>query len=167
VWASVRHIERFLSPRAKIATCRRLVVGTPASSSASGVPDRRTTSLNICSVIPQRWSARGAAYGHGFRREDRRLKQVGQVQLRRQCAEAVSAAVLSDCEYANRIECMFFAPELASGAVSHRSLAACRLPPLDCWALFPAGVMMTARWRAFANSSCKLCSAARVRTHLI
>jgi DNA-binding transcriptional LysR family regulator len=43
-----------------------------------------------------------------------------------------------------------FAPELASGAV-RAVLPDWILPPLDFWALFPTGRMVTAKARAFAN----------------
>jgi len=43
-----------------------------------------------------------------------------------------------------------FAPELASGAVL-AVLTDWVLPPLDFWALFPTGRMVTAKARAFAN----------------
>jgi DNA-binding transcriptional LysR family regulator len=70
-------------------------------------------------------------------------------RLRVSAAEGVRAAVLSGLGYTIASEWMF-APELASGAV-HAVLADWNLPPLDFWALFPTGRMVTARARAFAN----------------
>jgi DNA-binding transcriptional LysR family regulator len=69
--------------------------------------------------------------------------------LRVSAAEAVRAAVLSGLGYAVASEWMF-APELATGTV-RAVLTDWRLPPLDCWALFPAGRMMTAKARAFTD----------------
>jgi DNA-binding transcriptional LysR family regulator len=57
-----------------------------------------------------------------------------------------------------------FAPELASGAV-RTVLAEWRLAPLDCWALFPTGRMMTAKVRAFANFVQAQLGKTRIMTH--
>jgi DNA-binding transcriptional LysR family regulator len=43
-----------------------------------------------------------------------------------------------------------FGPELASGAV-RRVLEGWTLPPLDLWAVFPAGRMASAKARQFAS----------------
>jgi hypothetical protein len=74
-------------------------------------------------------------------------------RLRVSAAEGVRTAVLSGLGYAIASEWMF-APELASGAV-RAVLTDWILPPLDFWALFPTGRMVTAKARAFANLSCQ------------
>ncbi len=146
----------------KIATCRRLVVGTPAFFERSGVPETPNDLAQLAAVI-HTMERTGGGDVHGFRRGESEVEARLSGQLRVSAGEAVRAAVLSGLGYAIASEWMF-APELASGAV-RTVLAEWRLPPLDCWALFPAGRMMTAKVRAFANFVQALLGKTKVRTH--
>lgn len=132
----------------KIATCRRLVIGTPAFFERSGVPETPTDLARLAAVIYTMERARGGEV-YGFRQGESEVDVRLSGPLRVSAAEAVRAAVLSGLGYAIASEWMF-APELATGAV-RVVLADWRLPPLDCWALFPAGRLMTAKARAFAS----------------
>ena len=67
--------------------------------------------------------------------------------LRVSAAEGVRAGVLADIGLTIASAWMF-GPELASGAVQV-VLADWVLPPIDLWALYPAGRMPSAKARAF------------------
>ena len=132
----------------KIATCRRLVIGTPSFFDRSGIPETPSDLARLAAVI---YTIEGAGGGElfGFRQGESEVDVRLSGPLRVSAAEAVRAAVLSGLGYAVASEWMF-APELDTGAV-RAVLADWLLPPLDCWALFPAGRMMTAKARAFAS----------------
>ena len=132
----------------KIATSRRLVVGTPAFFERSGVPETPADLAQLAAVIHTTERAGGGDV-HGFRQGEGEVEARLSGQLRVSAAEAVRAAVLSGLGYAVASEWMF-APELVVGSV-RTVLPDWLLPPLDCWALFPAGRMMTAKVRAFTN----------------
>lgn len=131
----------------KIATSRRLVVGTPAFFEQSCVPKTPTDLSCHAAVIYTMERAGGDTYT--FRQGASDIAVTLSGRLRVNAAEAVRAAVLSGLGYAIASEWMF-APELASGAV-RAVLPDWVLPPLDFWALFPTGRMVTAKARAFAN----------------
>lgn len=132
----------------KIATCRRLVIGTPAFFERSGTPEAPGDLAQIAAVIYTTERAGGGEV-YAFRQEESEVDVRLSGPLRVSAAEAVRAAVLSGLGYAVASEWMF-APELATGAV-RAVLGDWLLPTLDCWALFPAGRMMTAKARAFAS----------------
>jgi DNA-binding transcriptional LysR family regulator len=132
----------------KVATSRRLVVGTPAFFDQNGVPETPTDLSRHAAVIYTMERA-GGGDTYTFRRGASDITVTLSGRLRVNAAEAVRAAVLSGLGYAIASEWMF-APELASGAV-RVVLADWVLPPLDLWALFPTGRMVTAKARAFAN----------------
>jgi DNA-binding transcriptional LysR family regulator len=132
----------------KVATCRRLVIGTPAFFDRSGTPETPRDLARLAAVVYTMERAGGGEV-FGFRRGESEVDVRLSGPLRVSAAEAVRAAVLSGLGYAVASEWMF-APELATGAV-RAVLADWLLPSLDCWALFPAGRMMTAKARAFTN----------------
>ena len=68
--------------------------------------------------------------------------------VRVSAAEGVRAAVLADMGLAV-VSAWMFSPELASGAVQ-RVLKDWSSPPIDLWAVYPAGRMPTTKARAFA-----------------
>jgi DNA-binding transcriptional LysR family regulator len=70
-------------------------------------------------------------------------------RVRVNAAEGLRAAVLADMGLTIESDWMF-GPELASGQV-RRVLADWSLPPIDLWAVFPAGRMASAKARAFAS----------------
>ena len=132
----------------KVATSRRLVVGTPAFFEQSGFPETPTDLSRHAAVIYTMERA-GGGDTYTFRQNASDIAVTLSGRLRVNAAEAVRSAVLSDLGYAIASEWMF-APELASGAV-RAVLPDWALPPLDFWALFPTGRMVTAKARAFAN----------------
>ena len=131
----------------KIATSRRLVVGTPAFFEQEGVP-KAPTDLGRHAVIYTMERA-GGGETFTFRQGKSDISVTLSGRLRVSAAEGVRTAVLSGLGYAIASEWMF-APELASGAV-RAVLTDWILPPLDFWALFPAGRLVTAKARAFAS----------------
>jgi DNA-binding transcriptional LysR family regulator len=132
----------------KVATSRRLVVGTPAFFEQSGVPKAPSDLAQLSAVIYTMERA-GGGDTYTFRQGASDISVTLSGRLRVSAAEGVRAAVLSGLGYAIASEWMF-APELASGAV-RAVLPDWNLPSLDCWALFPTGRMVTAKARAFAN----------------
>jgi DNA-binding transcriptional LysR family regulator len=132
----------------KIATCRRLVVGTPAFFERSGVPETPSDLARLAAVLYAKEHPSGGDVCR-FRQGELEIDVKLSGQLRVSAAEAVREAVLSGLGYAVASE-WTFAPELAKRTVQ-AVLADWLLPPLDCWALFPAGRMTTAKARAFAN----------------
>lgn len=69
--------------------------------------------------------------------------------MRVSAAEGLRAAVLADMGLTIGSDWMFI-PELESGEV-RRVLADWALPPIDLWAVFPAGRMISAKARQFAS----------------
>ena len=132
----------------KIATSGRLVVGTPAFFEQSGVP-KTPTDLSRHAAVIYTMERAGGGDTYTFRQGASDISVALSGRLRVSAAEGVRAAVLSGLGYAIASEWMF-APELASGAVL-AVLTDWVLPPLDFWALFPTGRMVTAKARAFAN----------------
>ena len=132
----------------KIATSSRLVVGTPAFFEQEGVP-KTPTDLSRHAAVIYTMERAGGGETYTFRQGASDISVTLSGRLRVSAAEGVRAAVLSGLGYAIASEWMF-APELASGAV-RAVLPDWVLPPLDFWALFPTGRMVTARARAFAN----------------
>ena len=131
----------------KIATSRRLVIGTPDFFERCGLPETPDELARLPAVIYTMERAGGET--HDFRREESQTNVRLSGRLRVGAAEAVRAAGLAGSGYAVASEWMF-APELASGTV-RAVLTDWRLAPLDLWALFPTGRMVTAKARAFAN----------------
>jgi DNA-binding transcriptional LysR family regulator len=132
----------------KIATSGRLVVGTPAFFEQSGAP-KTPTDLSRHAAVIYTMERAGGGDTYTFRQGASDISVALSGRLRVSAAEGVRAAVLSGLGYAIASEWMF-APELASGAVL-AVLTDWALPPLDFWALFPTGRMVTAKARAFAN----------------
>jgi DNA-binding transcriptional LysR family regulator len=132
----------------KVATARLLVVGTPGFFEQHGIPGTPADLARLPAVV---YSAERAGGGdiYRLRRGDSELEIALSGRIRVSAAEAVRTAVLSGLGYAVASEWMF-APELVSGEV-RAVLTDWLLPPLDCWALFPTGRLVTAKARAFAD----------------
>lgn len=131
----------------KIATSRRLVIGTPDFFDRCGLPETPDALTRLPAVIYT--MERGGGESHDFRRGQSRINVRLSGRLRVGAAEAVRAAVLAGTGYAVASQWMF-APELASGMV-RAVLNDWTLRPLDLWGLFPTGRMVTAKARAFAT----------------
>lgn len=128
----------------KIATGRRSVLATPAYLQRAGTPRSPADLANheaiIYSQLPSAWS---------FLRDGAAVSVSVSGRLKVSAAEGLRAAVLADMGLTIASDWMF-APELDSGAVV-RVLDAWSLPLIDLWAVFPAGRMMTAKARQFAD----------------
>ena len=128
----------------KLATGGRSVLATPAYLARAGEPqnpaDLAGHEAVIYSQLPNVWS---------FTRDGAEASVSVRGRMRVSAAEGLRAAVLADVGLTIASDWMF-APELASGAV-RRMLEGWALPPLDLWAVFPAGRMASAKARQFAS----------------
>ncbi|KXV12961.1 LysR family transcriptional regulator [Gluconobacter oxydans] len=128
----------------KIATGRRSVLATPSylkrAAALRSPADLANHEAIIYSQLPSAWS---------FLREGAAVSVSVSGRLKVSAAEGLRAAVLADMGLTIASDWMF-APELDSGAVV-RVLDAWSLPTIDLWAVFPAGRMMTAKARQFAD----------------
>ena len=128
----------------KLATGGRSVFATPRYLARVGEPltpaDLAEHETIIYSQLSNMWS---------FRRDGAVASVTVSGRLRVSAAEGLRAAVLADMGLTIGSDWMFM-PELASGAVK-RVLTDWKLPPIDLWAVFPAGRMASAKARQFAN----------------
>lgn len=128
----------------KLATGGRSVFATPAYLAHAGEPqgpaDLTGHDIIIYSQLADTWS---------FTRDGTHASVTVRGRVRVNAAEGQRAAVLADMGLTIGSDWMF-GPELASGQV-RRVLADWSLPPIDLWAVFPAGRMVSAKARAFAS----------------
>ncbi|AQS90511.1 transcriptional regulator [Gluconobacter albidus] len=128
----------------RVATGERSVLATPAYLKDAGIPqspaDLATHEAIIYSQLPSSWS---------FLRDGAAVSVSVSGRLKVSAAEGIRAAVLADMGLTIASDWMF-APELEDGAVV-RVLEAWSLASIDLWAVFPAGRMMTAKARQFAD----------------
>jgi DNA-binding transcriptional LysR family regulator len=130
----------------RIASCRHVVVGTPAYFARAGLPTA-PGDLAAHQAVIYGQSGGGAVWP--FRREGVELTATLRGQLRVSAAEGVRAAVLANAGVAIISEWMF-APEIIDGAVK-TVLQNWELPPMDLWAVFPAGRAPTTKARTFVD----------------
>lgn len=128
----------------KLATGERSVLATPAYLERAGEP-RSPANLAeheavIYSQLPNVWS---------FTRDGAEVSVAVHGRVRVSAAEGLRAAVLADMGLTIASDWMF-ATELANGTV-RKVLGAWALPPIDLWAVFPAGRMASAKARQFAS----------------
>lgn len=128
----------------KLAAGGRSVLATPAYLARAGEPhspaDLAGHEAVIYTQLPIVWS---------FTRDGAEASVSVRGRVRVSAAEGLRAAVLADMGLTIASDWMF-GPELASGAV-RRVLESWTLPPLDLWAVFPAGRMASAKARAFVR----------------
>lgn len=130
----------------KLSESRRLVVGTPAYFEKAGVPATPAElATHQAIVYGQRYG--GTAWT--FRRESSEVSVAVSGRMTVSAAEGVREAVLADLGVAVASEWMF-ADELKSGKVC-AVLKDWILPPIELWAVFPAGRMVSAKARAFVG----------------
>ncbi|HLX00797.1 MAG TPA: LysR family transcriptional regulator [Trinickia sp.] len=130
----------------KLSEARRLVVGTPAYFEKAGVPATPAElAAHQAIVYGQRYG--GTAWT--FRRESSEVSVAVSGRMTVSAAEGVREAVLADLGVAVASEWMF-AGELRSGKV-RAVLLDWLLPPIELWAVFPAGRMVSAKARAFVG----------------
>ncbi|TWG88874.1 LysR family transcriptional regulator [Cupriavidus gilardii J11] len=128
----------------RIGRSPRLVVGTPAYFARAGVP-RTPADLSGHQAIV--YSQRGGGESWSFRQGSTEVAVAVSGRMRVSAAEGIRTAVLADMGLAVASRWMF-APELDDGRVQ-AVLNDWTLPPLDLWAVFPSGRLVTARARAF------------------
>lgn len=128
----------------KLATGGRSVFATPNYLARAGEPespaDLAVHETIIYSQLTDVWS---------FTREGTEASVTVHGRIRVNAAEGLRAAVLADMGLTIGSDWMF-GPELADGRI-RRLLTDWSLPPIDLWAVFPAGRMASAKARAFAS----------------
>jgi DNA-binding transcriptional LysR family regulator len=130
----------------RIASCRHLVLGTPAYFERAGVP---TSPGDLAAHQAVIYGQRGGGAVWPFRREGDELTVTLRGQLHVSAAEGVRAAVFANAGIAITSEWMF-APEIVNGTVKP-VLQDWGLPPMDLWAIFPAGRTAATKARKFAD----------------
>jgi DNA-binding transcriptional LysR family regulator len=130
----------------KIGQCKRRVIATPTYFAAWGTP-RAPADLVTHEAIVYEQRDGGATWS--FRHGTSEASVTVNGRLRVSAGEGVRAAVLSGLGLAIDSEWLF-GPELKSGAVVS-VLQDWLLPPVDLWAVFPAGRQASAKARAFAS----------------
>jgi DNA-binding transcriptional LysR family regulator len=138
-------IDSLLTAR-RIASCRHVVVGTPAYFDRTGLLEAPGDLGAHEAVI---YTQRGGGAAWSFRRQGVELTVTLRGRLHVSAAEGVRAAVLANAGIAIASEWMF-APEIVNGAV-RVVLEDWELPPMEVWAVFPAGRSPTTKARTFSN----------------
>ncbi|WP_294190572.1 LysR family transcriptional regulator [uncultured Sphingomonas sp.] len=128
----------------KLGTGGRSVFATPSYLERAGEPespaDLAAHETIIYSQLTDVWS---------FTRDATEASVTVHGRVRVNAAEGLRAAVLADMGLTIGSDWMF-GPELADGRI-RRVLTDWSLPPIDLWAVFPAGRMASAKARAFAS----------------
>jgi DNA-binding transcriptional LysR family regulator len=130
----------------KIGQCRRRVIGTPAYFQAAGMPEVPIDLRAHQAIIYER---RNGGTSWVFRQTTLETAVTLSGRLRVNAGEVVRDAVLAGLGFALASEWLF-APELSSGAVVS-ALDDWSLPPVNLWAVFPAGRQVCVKARAFVN----------------
>jgi len=130
----------------KVATARRLVLGTPNYFDRAGVPTAPSELIRHEAVIYTR--DRGGGSNWIFRKGDSETSVTLRGRLRLNSSECARAAVLNGLGLAIASEWLF-GPELARGAI-RAALADWNLPEVELWIVAPTGRMPNAKARAFA-----------------
>lgn len=130
----------------KLATTTRHVLATPAYFARHGVPATPADLARHRAVI---YAQPGGGDSWSFRQDATEVSVSVSGPLRVSAAEGVRAGVLADMGLTVTSSWMF-TPELANGAVQV-VLADWTLPPIDLWAIYPAGRLRSAKARAFAD----------------
>ena len=122
------------------------MIGTPAYFEATGVPQTPADLLAHQALI---YEQRDGGASWAFRQGTSETIVTVRGRLRVSATEGIREGVLAGLGVAIASE-WTFAPELKSGAVKS-VLDAWSLPPVDLWAVFPAGRQASAKARAFAS----------------
>ncbi|MPW23883.1 LysR family transcriptional regulator [Paraburkholderia sp. CNPSo 3157] len=128
----------------RIGRSPRLVVGTPGYFSRAGVPMTPADLSHHQAIV---YSQRGGGETWTFIRDGSNADVTVSGRVRVSAAEGMRKAVLGGMGLAVASRWMF-SPELASGEVQ-TVLTDWALPPVDLWAVFPSGRLVTARARSF------------------
>jgi DNA-binding transcriptional LysR family regulator len=130
----------------KIGQCLRRVIGTPSYFNAAGVP-RIPADLVTHQVIIYEQPLGGPTFTFRQGTVEAAVTLRGRIHLT--TTVGVRKCVLADLGVAIASEWMF-APELKDKTVTP-VLVDWSLPPVDVWAIFPAGRQASAKARAFAS----------------
>lgn len=130
----------------KVGEVPRRVIGTPAYFERAGIP---TSPADLSAHQAVVYIQRGGGSTWRFRRESTEVAVVVSGRVATTAAEGIRAAVLADLGLAVASEWMF-SPELKSGQV-RSVLDDWSLPPIELWAVFPGGRMVSAKTRAFLD----------------
>jgi DNA-binding transcriptional LysR family regulator len=130
----------------RLASCRRLVLGSPAYLARAGEPSTPGELVAHESVIYDRGGG-GSVWTFRQGAVETSVTVGGRVQVT--AAEGVRAAVCAGLGLAIASEWMF-EPELRQGTV-RAVLLDWKLPPIDLWAVFPSGRRASAKARAFIS----------------
>ena len=130
----------------KIGSSPRAVVGTPAYFEKHGKPTSPAELALHHAVI---YSHRGGMDVWAFRRDGSEVSVTVKSRLHISAAEGIRAAVLAGAGITAASEWMFQA-ELADGTIQ-RALTEWQLPPIDLWAVYPAGRVATAKAKTFVS----------------
>ena len=130
----------------RVASSPLAVLGTPAYFQAHGTPSSPVELAKHQAVI---YAQPGFGGSWTLRRKSVEVPVVLPARIKLTAAEGVREAVMADLGLAIASEWMF-GPELASGKVV-RVLADWSLPPVDLWAVFPSGRLVSAKARAFVS----------------
>jgi DNA-binding transcriptional LysR family regulator len=131
----------------RIATSKRIVVGTPAYFARAGVPEN-PADLKAHDAVIYTQDPGGTDAWH-FRRGESQVSVSMSSRLRVSVSEGVRAAVLIGMGVAI-VPGWMFAAELVHGAVQE-VLAHWILPSSDIWSVYPAGRTASAKVRAFTR----------------
>jgi DNA-binding transcriptional LysR family regulator len=126
----------------RIGRSKRVIVGTPAYFERFGMPETPADLLNHNAVIYLQTGDDPWA----FQRDGSEMRVSLKSQFKVTAAEGVRAAVLANIGYCVASEWMF-SPEIESGKVC-TVLTDWSLPPVDLFAVLPAGRNATAKVRA-------------------
>ena len=129
----------------KVATARRLVLGTPEYFNRAGVPTAPTDLIGHSTVI---YTRDRSASTWTFRKDGAETSVTLAGRLRLNCSEGVRTAVLNGLGLAI-VSQWLFEPELARGTI-RAVLLDWTLPEIELWVVFPSGRMASAKARAFA-----------------
>ena len=130
----------------KIAQCQRRVIGTPSYFNTAGVP-QSPADLMAHQVIIYEHPLGGPTWSFRQGAAEVSVRLGGRVRLN--SAVGVRGCVLADLGLAVASEWMF-APELEAKTVKP-VLTDWLLPPVEAWAIFPAGRQTSAKARTFAS----------------
>ncbi|MEM5388156.1 LysR family transcriptional regulator [Paraburkholderia phymatum] len=128
----------------RIGRSPRLVVGTPDYFARSGMPMTPADLSHHQAIV---YSQRGGGETWTFTQDGSNVDVTVSGRVRVSAAEGMRKAVLGGMGLAVASHWMF-SPELASGE-AQAVLTDWTLPPVDLWAVFPSGRLVTARARAF------------------
>ncbi|MFZ4834941.1 LysR substrate-binding domain-containing protein [Rouxiella sp. Mn2063] len=129
-----------------ISQSRRLVVGTPRYFSRTGIPQTPTDLAQHQAIV---YVLRGGGESWSFSQNGREVAMIVSGRIRVNAAEGIRTAVLADMGIAVASVWMF-SEELAQGQVQV-VLPDWELPPIDLWAVFPSGRLVSAKARAFVD----------------